>query len=151
MAYSAFGWLRELGREFRHAGRRLRRQPAFWLASTLTLGLGVGITTAVASLTDAMLFKPQPGVADPDRLIAVYSDSPSTPQIEFLGVSHPEYLDLRAAQDLVDLGAFVRQPFILAHSDATSAEVIGDYVSGTYFPVLGAVPAAGRLLSPLGR
>ena len=114
----------------------------------LTLGLGVGMTTAVASLTDAMLFRPQPGVADPDRLIAVYSDTPSTPQVEFLGVSHSEFLDLRAGQDLVDLGAFGRRPFILAHSDATSAEVVGDYVSGTYFPVLGAVPAAGRLLSP---
>ena len=148
MTYSAFGWLRELGREFGFAGRRFRRSPGFWLASTLTLGLGVGMTTAVASLTDAMFFKPQPGVADPSRLIAVYSDSPSTPQIEFLGVSHPEYLDLRAAQDLVDLGAFVRLTFILAHANAPAAEVIGDYVSGTFFSILGTTPAAGRLLSP---
>ena len=137
-----------LMQDARHALRRLRRHPGFWVASTLTLGLGVGTTTAVASLTDAVLFKPRPGVHDPAQLIALYTDDRTTISIDYGGLSYPHYLDLRDDGGPVDLAVFLRHPFILT-GDGVPTEVIGDFVSGSYFTVLQTVPAVGRLLTPV--
>jgi putative ABC transport system permease protein len=59
------------------AWRSLRRRPAFFVAATLTLALGTGITTAVFSLVDTVLIKPLP-FPDADDLVTVYESSPSS-------------------------------------------------------------------------
>lgn len=53
-------WIDGVRLDIRHAARRLRAAPAFVTAVVLTLGLGVGINTAVFSVADAALFKPLP-------------------------------------------------------------------------------------------
>jgi putative ABC transport system permease protein len=60
---------------WRQAWRSLNKRPAFFLGSVLTLGFGVGITTAVFSLVDTVLIKPLP-FPDADRLVTVYESSP---------------------------------------------------------------------------
>lgn len=57
------------------AWRSLRRRPAFFVAATLTLALGTGITTAVFSLVDTVVIKPLP-YPDADSLVTVYESSP---------------------------------------------------------------------------
>ena len=138
----------DLAQDVRYVCRRLRHDPGFWVAATLTLGLGVGMATAVASLTDAVLLKPQPGVRDPAQLIALYSDDRTTARIDYSGISYPDYLDLHDEDGLVDLAVFLRMSFILT-GDGVPSQLIGDFVSGSYFSVLRTVPAAGRLLSPV--
>jgi putative ABC transport system permease protein len=56
--------------------RSLRRRPAFLMAAVLTLGFGGGITTAVFSLVNSVLFKPLP-FPNGDDLVMVYESSPS--------------------------------------------------------------------------
>ncbi|HZI42644.1 MAG TPA: ABC transporter permease [Gemmatimonadaceae bacterium] len=59
-----------LSREIRHALRRLRRAPAFSLTAILTLALGIGATTAVFTVVNAVLLRPLP-YDRPDDLVAL--------------------------------------------------------------------------------
>src|SRR5690349_17848445 len=56
--------------DFRFSLRTLRRRPAYAVASTLTLALGIGATTAVFAVIDATLLRPLPYPRS-DRLVAV--------------------------------------------------------------------------------
>ena len=138
------GFLQDL----RFGCRSLRLNPGFAATVVITLALGIGVNIAIFSITDAVLFKPLPGIHDPNRLVALYSDDRDTADVEFQGISYPDYLDLRELDDApADLAAFLRVSFILTNDDA-AVEVVGDFVSGTYFSVLGTTPEIGRLLGP---
>src|ERR1700730_10643309 len=59
-----------LAYDIRHGLRTLRRSPGFTLTAIVTLALGIGATTAVFSLADAMLWRPIP-LHNLDRLVMV--------------------------------------------------------------------------------
>jgi len=59
-----------VGREIRHAARRLMRSPAFTVATVLTLMLAIGATTAMFTVVDRVVLNPLP-YADADRLVAL--------------------------------------------------------------------------------
>jgi hypothetical protein len=52
-----FRWIEATGQDARYAVRTLRKQPVLALAVVLTLGLGIGIPTAVVSLLDGFAFR----------------------------------------------------------------------------------------------
>jgi putative ABC transport system permease protein len=56
--------------EIRHAARRLRRSPAFTLASVLTLALAIGANASIFSVVHRVLLNPLP-YGDSGRLIAL--------------------------------------------------------------------------------
>ena len=66
-------WRTVMKDEIRHALRRLARHPAFTVPAVLTLALGLGATTAIYTVLDAVVLRPLP-FANADRL--VYIDSP---------------------------------------------------------------------------
>src|SRR5262245_37279543 len=61
-------WLEQLGRELRFAARRLRRSPAFAVASTLSLALAIGANVALFAVVHRVLLNPLP-YPDSDRLV----------------------------------------------------------------------------------
>src|SRR5713226_1615885 len=75
-----FRWLGDLGQDVRYALRQLRRNPGFALAAVLTLALGIGTTTAVFSVVDAVVLRPLP-YADSSRLVVIDEWIPSVGSI----------------------------------------------------------------------
>src|SRR5258708_28509721 len=59
----------------RYAFRRLLRAPGFTVAAVTTLALGMGATTAIFSVMEAVILRPLP-YAEPDRLVALDHAAP---------------------------------------------------------------------------
>ena len=127
----------------RHAWRSLLKMPVLASVVVLSLGVGIGVNTAVFSWIQTVILRPLPGVADSGgiQLVEVHADSGSYP-----GVSWLEFHDLRArVRAMPDLFAFAMTPFTLGDAGRTE-RVFGLFVSGNYFSALGIKPALGRLL-----
>lgn len=78
-------------RDFRHACRQLARTKGFTAGAALTLALGIGASTAVFAVLDAVVLRPLPFV-EPDRLMAVRSaDARGVPH----QLSYPDFFDYR--------------------------------------------------------
>jgi predicted permease len=117
--------------------RQLARNRGFTIAAVLTLALGIGANGLVFGLVDALVLRPLPGVATPDRVIAV----------DNLTVSYPSYRDFASSNPaLAGLAAFSDRS--TAVSDGKRTEIASAaVVSGNYFNLLGIGPSIGRVLS----
>ena len=119
----------------------VRRTPGLAAVVILSLGIGIGVNTAVFSWIQMMVLQPIPGVADAAgiQLVEPRADTGSYP-----GASWAEYRDLRQRiRTLPDLFAFRMAPFTLGESGRPERSS-GLLVSGNYFSALGLRPALGR-------
>ena len=91
-------WLHALAQDLRHSVRSLRRSPVFALTAIFTLALSIGPATAILSIGNWLLWRPTPGVHDPDRvaqaLTGVWTDKGHTVTV---AVSQLNLNDLRDA------------------------------------------------------
>ncbi len=132
----------------RYAFRSLARTPGFSALVVLTLAIGIGASTAIFSIVDAVLLQPLP-YAEPDRLVVIWRDLVNR------GVTHYP----AAAADLADyreqLDAFegiagvsmFAQP--LTDGDGDPERVRMAFVTANFFAVLGVEPMLGRGFEPL--
>jgi predicted permease len=131
--------LDDLAQDFRISFRGLRRAPLMTLAILLTVGLGIGATTAIFAAVNAALLRPLP-YAGADRLVRIYTDSPPN-KFHF---SVADYLALQAQQTQFERIAGYSDRS-MAWSDAGGAERLqGRLVTWTFFGLFGVQPAAGR-------
>jgi putative ABC transport system permease protein len=130
--------------DVRFALRWLRRSPGFTLVAIASLAIGIGFNTALFTIVDAVLFKPLP-VAAPERLVDVFTSARATP---YGTSSYPDYLDLRADNDVFDDLAGYSPMFAALNLDGRSRLAIGEIVTGNYFPMLGVSAAMGRTILP---
>ncbi len=99
--------------EIRLALRLLIKNPLFTLVGILTLALGIGATTAVFTLVNALLIKPLP-YEDPARLVLLFEHFKDQ-HLDAIPVSPPEFLDYKSQLKSFDkLAAFNTATFNLS-------------------------------------
>src|SRR5213592_1759582 len=83
--------------DLRYALRTLARSPGLTLAAVLTLGLGIGATTAMFGVVDRLFFRPPAHVVDPNRVVRLYVTTTIPPwgtNTSSIG-TYPRYEDFR--------------------------------------------------------
>ena len=132
--------------DVRYGLRLLRQSPLFTVTAALSLAIGIGANTTIFSVASALLLRPLPGLAAPDRLVDI---GRTTNGEGFDTATYPNYKDLRErTTTLSELYAYRIEPLPVSLSDGTDAErIYGAPVSGNYFRALGTIPAAGRLFT----
>lgn len=138
-------WLEQLWQDIRFSLRTLRRSRGFTVVAVITLALGIGASTAVFSLVDAVLLKPLP-FPDADSIVFPWRlpkiglnmgfDTYPWGRVDFLFFS-------RESKAFEALGAFVSSSFDLSGS-GEPVRVDGLRASAGFFPALGVSPALGR-------
>lgn len=130
--------------DVRSALRTLRRSPVFTLTAVATLALGIGASSAIFSLVDAVLLRPLP-FREPSRLIRVWESHPAK-GFERAAVAMANANDWRDRSSLVaDLALFYvsNEPTVLGFEDI-SVQARHASVTSNIFDVLGVQPALGR-------
>src|SRR5437016_5394002 len=84
-----------LGKDIAYGARALRKSPVFLVTAVVTIALGIGASTAIFSVTNAVLLRPLP-YKDPDRLVVIGGDM-RTRNIVDERESYENYADLRNA------------------------------------------------------
>ena len=132
--------LETVGRDARYAARTLARSPGFTAAAVLALALGIGATTAIFGVVDAVLLRPLP-YHQPERL-AVVLHGGSDP------VAPANFLDWRReASSFEHMGAAQYWQTNLSGTDRPE-RVLGLKVSADTLPLLDVPPLLGRLFAP---
>src|SRR6202049_1645069 len=131
-------------RDLAFAGRTLRKSPVFALTAALTIALGVGASTAIFSVTNAVLLRPLP-YKNPDRLVIAASDMLKRNVRDF-PLSNESFIDLRdgtkdAFEDLAGVFTFRN---IFPKEDGTPEQVHTAVVTTNFFHLVGAKIALGR-------
>jgi predicted permease len=128
-----------LWQDAKHALRLLRKSPAFTAAAVLTLAVGVGVSTAIFSVVNAVLLRPLPFDA-PDRLVFITREG---------DVSIPDGVDWRAeSRTHQEIALFLRGWAFDLTGDGEPERLNGSVVEPDYFRVLGTPPLLGRPLQP---
>ena len=133
-----------LTRDFSYASRMLRRSPTFTAAAVVTLALGIGSSTAVFSVTDAVLLRPLP-YPHADRLALVFQENPQSRSSNFL-YSNADFSDLRGGTLPVfeDLGGVASFRAFAPREDGSAEQIGKALVTTNFFRLMGGRIAFGR-------
>jgi len=142
-------------RDVKYGLRTLRRDPGFTGVVVLTLALGIGTSTAIFSVVNAVLLRPLP-YQDPERLVTLWETKPRsvipwTPvpgrlrgDSVLLGVSFPDLADWKKMNhSFLNLAALVYQEFVLTGGEGPE-RVEGFRVEPELLQLLGLEPLVGR-------
>ncbi len=131
--------------DLRLAGRRLARRPGFALAALATLGLGIGATSMVFTIVNALLLRPLPLGDHGERVVTLHSTHKSQAEDwEDSTLSYADLVDLRAhTRGLEDAAGYVGGGFTLT-AGGESERLRGGSVTPNLFGLLGLQPAIGR-------
>ena len=127
--------------DIRFALRTLRRSPGFTLVVMATLGLGIGINTAIFSLVNGVLLRPLP-YFEPERVMTVWEANLQLdiPQDRVAAGTYRDWAE--RSESFASLGAYSFETFILGGT-AEPERISGARVSPSVFDVLGVRPALG--------
>ncbi|PYT46051.1 MAG: hypothetical protein DMG47_06200 [Acidobacteria bacterium] len=137
-----------LWQDFQFAVRMMRKNPGFTTAAVLCLMLGIGATTGIFTVVNAVLLHPLP-YSHPEQLIRVYTEFPTFPNggLHRFWTSGPEFLDLRRdTHSWASLDAWIAGGANLA-GKTQPVRITAAYVSGGLLETLAVSPIAGRLIS----
>ncbi len=134
-------WLGDLGQDVRYALRQLRRSPGFTVAAILTLALGIGTTTAVFSLVDAVVLRPL-SYADSSRLVVIDEWIPSVGSIPVNALHFQGWQRTARSFDHI---ALIGGLNVNVTDSSEPERLSAARVSSELFPLLGVRPQLGRV------
>ncbi|MEX2178687.1 MAG: ABC transporter permease [Gemmatimonadaceae bacterium] len=139
------GWLEMFRQDVSYALRQLRQNPAFATATILTLALGIGASTTVATIFRTVS-RPGMPFESPERLVYVRQQEPKC--TECSGMASGNYLTIRnEARSLSSVSLVGHWPYI--HRGADRSDLLtGGRVSSDFFRTLGIPPLLGRTIVP---
>jgi predicted permease len=126
--------------ELRHAGRLLIKSPGFTAVAVLVLALGIGATTAIFSIVNALVLRPIPSEAP--GIVGIYSKDTSRPDT-YRAFSWESYETVRQSGLFEDVLAHGVTMVGLTEGDQTR-RWFASIVTASYFSTLGVDLAAGR-------
>jgi putative ABC transport system permease protein len=148
-------WFRRRYREplmmshnLKYALRLMRRRPGFSSVVILTLALGIGGTTAIYSVVNAVLLRQLP-YFEPDRLVMVWGE-PTDGDVNKVGpwTSYPDYQDLKqSVRGFSHFSAYRTPTTTLTMADAEPRFVQTGVATADFLPALGVEPVLGRSFS----
>lgn len=130
--------------DIRFAFRTLRNNPGFTLVVLATLGLGIGINTAIFSVVNGVLLRPLP-YTEPDDIMTLWEANPQSyvAQDQVAAATFIDWVD--RSQSFAALGAYNFQSFVLAGVGKGEAQpVTGAQISPAIFEVVDVQPSLGR-------
>ena len=133
--------------DLRYGLRTLIRQPGFAATAILTLALGIGATTAIFSVVNAVVLRPLP-FDQPDRVMVVTNTNTKT-GTRNTTISGPDFVDWREQNRSFEVLSY----FTGSGETSVTVNNASDYTTVTrvapgYFRVFGATARSGRLFTP---
>jgi putative ABC transport system permease protein len=126
------------------AFRTLRRSPVFTIAAALTIALGIGASTAIFSVVNAVLLRPLP-YRDPERLAVMYMDLRARNSLA-MPLSNENFIDIRDGSkgSFEDMAAFRTGRQVIPGKDGTPEQVRLGFATVNLFRMMGGGIAPGR-------
>ena len=112
--------MRQIVGDVGYALRSLRKNPGFALTAIVTLALGIGATTAIFSVVNAVLLKPLP-YDDPDKLVRVVQDMRNR-NVQDFPIAPGDFFDLREQKMFEGIAAFTTARVVSTPPDGGQAE-----------------------------
>src|SRR6476646_8105001 len=137
-----------LRQDIQFALRMMGKNLGFTTAAVLCLMLGIGATTGIFTVVNAVLLQPLP-YSHPEQLVRVYTEFPTFPNggLHRFWTSGPEIIDLkRDTHSWASLDAWISGGANLAGT-TEPVRVTAAYLSGGLLETLGVAPVAGRLIA----
>src|SRR5579871_6639047 len=146
--------MRNLPGSLRYGLRQFRQAPVFTAAAVLTLALGIGGTTAIFTLINAVMLRSLP-VSDPGRLYRIGEGDDCCveggPQDRWGFYSYPLFQRLKAsAPEFEELSAFQAGNWsqsVRRESETVPRPLRAEFVTGNYFNMLGVRALGGRVFT----
>jgi predicted permease len=136
-------WLDNLVRDVSMAIRQMARNPGFAAVAIVTLALGIGASTSIFSVADAVLLRPLP-YPHPEQLMRVWEQMPNGHRPNFAESNFEDFL----AQNKTFASLAAYGFGVASVSGAKEpARVTIAAVSSGFFPTLGIEPWRGRLFT----
>lgn len=143
----AYGWenrIDNLWADLRYAGRTLTGNPGFTAVSILTLALGIGASTAIFSVVDAVLLRSLP-YPEPQQIVRIWEQAPNGHRINLADANFGDFLTQN--HTFASVAAYnERQASVSGGSEPV--RVKWSEVSSGFFDTLGIKPLRGRTFSP---
>ncbi|MBS1786898.1 MAG: ABC transporter permease [Acidobacteria bacterium] len=138
-------WEEEMFQDLRIGLRLLRSHPGFTFVAVLALGLGIGATTLIFSVVNAVLLRPLP-FPQSDRIVRIEERHGQATRP--LNLSYATFLDLRSQTGAIEHVAASRFGTANLTDGAEPEQVNVQSVTANYFSALGITPVLGRTFLP---
>ena len=139
-------WIQNFLQDARYGGRMLRQSPGFTAVAVMTLALGIGATTAIFSIVDAVLLRSLP-YRDSNQLVLMFDVPLDRPDARS-PISYRDLLECQAQNGVFSHMAGNAFHDLTLTGAGEPAVVNTAGVTPEIFPLLNAKPLEGRLLLP---